>query len=398
MKKSIALIVFALLGYQGFAQFKFERKVDKVANAGWHQVIIPNQLLTKLNTDFGDIRIYDASRNEIPYLLKISQDETAQSDIPLKAYNISKKNDALFFTIKQSEKSSANQATIELNKRNYDCLVKIDGSNYEQEWFEVASMLRIVSIDDQGIQYKSNTVSWPSSNFQFLRFEVSNTSNKEFGSIALSQVVTQHGMFDSLSASVQSKTENKVTEFNFRFSESAFISKLKLQFDAGQKFYRNFTLEVLKDSVKTEKGWVPNYYTLQSGVLASFQNNFIDFNPTVLQQLRLIVYNLDNPPIKLSAAQAFSPRVSLVAQLPQGDLLLKYGNDRISKPNYDLSHFTNEIPSQLPLVRLQNEQSIAAEAAEKDTPWFKNQNWLWAAMLLILGLLGYFTFTMIRKA
>ena len=143
---------------------------------------------------------------------------------------------------------------------------------------------------------------------------------------------------------------------------------------------------------------MPNYYTLQSGVLASFQNNFIDFNPTVLQQLRLIVYNLDNPPIKLSAVQAFSPRVSLVAQLPQGDLLLKYGNDRISKPNYDLSHFTNEIPSQLPLVRLQNEQSIAAEAAEKDTPWFKNQNWLWAAMLLILGLLGYFTFTMIRKA
>ncbi|MFN7328110.1 MAG: DUF3999 family protein, partial [Bacteroidota bacterium] len=337
-------------------------------------------------------------RNEIPYLLKISQDETAQSDIPLKAYNISKKNDALFFTIKQSEKSSANQATIELNKRNYDCLVKIDGSNDEQEWFEVASRLRIVSIDDQGIQYKSNTVSWPSSNFQFLRFQVSNTSHKEFGSIALSQVVTQHGMFDSLSASVQSKTENKVTEFNFRFSESAFISKLKLQFDAGQKFYRNFTLEVLKDSVKTEKGWVPNYYTLQSGVLASFQNNFIDFNPTVLQQLRLIVYNLDNPPIKLSAVQAFSPRVSLVAQLPQGDLLLKYGNDRISKPNYDLSHFTNEIPSQLPLVRLQNEQSIAAEAAEKDTPWFKNQNWLWAAMLLILGLLGYFTFTMIRKA
>ncbi|MFN7330232.1 MAG: hypothetical protein ACK5UP_12080, partial [Bacteroidota bacterium] len=96
MKKSIALIVFSLLGYQGFAQFKFERKVDKVANAGWHQVIIPNQLLTKLNTDFGDIRIYDASRNEIPYLWKISHDDTAQSDLPLKAYTSSKKNDALF--------------------------------------------------------------------------------------------------------------------------------------------------------------------------------------------------------------------------------------------------------------------------------------------------------------
>lgn len=398
MKNSFALIVFSLLGCHCLAQFKFERKIEKVANAGWHEVILPNQVLAKLNTDFGDIRIYDTSGNEIPYLLKISQDEKTQSDIPIKAYNISKKNDALFFTIKQSEKLLANQATIELSKGNYDCLVKIEGSNDEREWFEVASGLRIVSINDQGILYKSNSLSWRSSTFQFLRFQVSNTSSLDFGSIALSREVTQRGLFDSLSASVQSRAKNKLTEFYFRFPQSKFVSKLKLEFETGQKFYRNFTLEALRDSVKTEKGWVSNYYTLQSGVLASFQSKFIEFEPTVLQQVRIIVYNLDNPPIKLSAAQVFSPRVTLTAQLPQGEFLLKYGNDQLNKPQYDLSHFENEIPSQLPPLSLQNEQLIAADVADEHTPWFKNQNWLWVAMLLILGLLGYFTFTMIRKA
>jgi hypothetical protein len=70
----VALFVFNVFNF-AHAQFNYERGVEPVVNAGWHQIQIPNTVLAKLNDGFRDIRLFSANGQEIPYLLRTALDD-----------------------------------------------------------------------------------------------------------------------------------------------------------------------------------------------------------------------------------------------------------------------------------------------------------------------------------
>jgi hypothetical protein len=181
-------------------------------------------------------------------------------------------------------------------------------------------------------------------------------------------------------------------------TQTTYLSKVKINVADGQKFYRSFVLEGAADSIKTEKGWVLNYRELYSGVMAFFRSDSLSFSPMRFKKLRLTVFNQDSAPIKIESITTFSPIVTIAAQLPTGTYTIRYGNENLNAPSYDLTHFANEIATVLPLATLGEERHLNSPNETSAVPWFKNKNWLWVAMLLIVALLGYFTFTIIRKA
>lgn len=76
---------------------------------------------------------------------------------------------------------------------------------------------------------------------------------------------------------------------------------------------------------------------------------------------------------------------------------LVYGKDYENKPNYDLAHFTDEIPDSLISLNLGEEQKIEQKEPTTKEPLFKNKNLLWGLILLIIVSLSWFSLQMIKK-
>lgn len=399
MKKTYSVcLVFVLISIVAQAQFRYQRKIAEVPTAGWHAIALPESVLTKLDRSFSDIRIYSDDRTETPYLLRISRDEISKQEVTLDTYNVSRKGTDLFFTIKLANDISINHAVINLVEENFDTYVTIEGSNDEKEWFQIDTAQRIISMADKNIRYTSNTVFWSTSRFMFLRFKIANAKSLTLSSVNFSLTTRKSGNYKMSTRAVSTATKDKATEFVSTFISTQYISKLTIEAEPNQKFYRNYQVEMLTDSFKTEKGWQRNYATLQSGVITSLRQDTIQIEPTLLNNLRVIVFNEDNTPIKITAITTWSPEVSLITSLSKGNYVIKYSNPKIGAANYDLSHFVNEIPNELTSLIIGDEEILSTEEETTEEPWFKNKNWLWAIMLLVIGLLGFFTIRMLKKS
>ncbi|MFM8911524.1 MAG: hypothetical protein ACKOE6_01240, partial [Flammeovirgaceae bacterium] len=150
--KTILSIILAWLAFGATqAQFKYERKVETASTSSWHEIQLPNSVLAKLSSGFGDIRLISDNEQETPYLLRMVGDQIQQTDVSLQPFNIVKKNGDLYFTIKTTSNETTNRATISLNNSNYDCIVTIEGSHDEKEWFTIADSMRVIAIDDRDI-------------------------------------------------------------------------------------------------------------------------------------------------------------------------------------------------------------------------------------------------------
>ena len=75
---------------------------------------------------------------------------------------------------------------------------------------------------------------------------------------------------------------------------------------------------------------------------------------------------------------------------------LYYGSNYAGQPNYDLVVFKDKIPTEAPLLSLSTEEKLTKEK-EPVSALIENKLWLWLAMGLIIGLLGFFTIRMMGK-
>jgi hypothetical protein len=173
------------------------------------------------------------------------------------------------------------------------------------------------------------------------------------------------------------------------------VVKLTVGTDEVNDFYRPFRLERLADSAKTQKGWEYFYETVSQGVLTSVDSNRFIFGYVMAKKLRLIIDHGDNSFLKIKNIALYSPAVELITRLEPGNHFLYYGNTRLNVPAYDIVHFKDKIPSvstSLPVAG--EEQLILPEKAV--SPLIKNKIWLWVLMVIIIGVLGFFTVKMMK--
>ena len=81
----------------------------------------------------------------------------------------------------------------------------------------------------------------------------------------------------------------------------------------------------------------------------------------------------------------------------QASYYLTYGNKRADRPNYDIEHFSNNIPKTLTALNLGGELTIEKDAVSTTDPLFKNKIWLWIVITIIILLLGWFSVELIKK-
>ena len=177
------------------------------------------------------------------------------------------------------------------------------------------------------------------------------------------------------------------------------VSNLKLNVNNDFDFYRSFKIEYATDSVKTEKGMQYNYAELYNGTLSSLEQSTFNFPNTIASRIKITIQNNDNRPLSISGLELKGNIFELVARFdnPTLQYALYYGNNKVAAPNYEIEKFESKIPSVLAALTIGKEQQNPAYAEKIEKPLFENKAWLWVLMAVIIALLGWFSFKMLRN-
>ena len=384
--------------------YKSKREITGV-QATWHSVILPNAMYKDLKTGFEDLRIYGISAKdtiEVPYLLKQRSDQITSNEIAFKQLNQSSNPNGYFYTFQTAETSAINQINLNFKQENFDWKLTLEGSNNNQEWFSILKDYRVLSIKNKNTDYHFTKVNFPDAKYRYFRIAIKSAAQPDLLSAKILKTDTIKGTFQEVkyqSFDIKNDADLKETSVAVNLAVPVPISYLKLNALSDFDFYRTIKIECATDSFKTEKGIQYHYTNVYEGTISSFEKPVFSFANTITSKLRITIQNNDNKPLILSGLMLKGNIYQLIARFdnPKLNYALYYGNEKALKPSYEIEKFENKIPAGLSLLTVGEEQQNPAYSIKTEKPLFENKAWLWVLMAVIIVLLGWFSFKMLRN-
>jgi hypothetical protein len=390
------LMITSFASYSQHNTFTYRRPIGQVEQEGWHNIVLPLDIFQHVKRDYSDLRILSLSggdTTEIPYLVNVKTDVIAEEELNLPIFNQSKSGKKLFFTAQIPDGKNVNTLHLNFTERNFNGHVSVEGSDDRRQWFDVAKAQRILSIHTNTVDYQATTLSFPLSAYAYLRISIEADVPLKLERAYFKNITTRQGVLKKVAVSQKVLNEKQLTSLIFTCEYPVPLNQVVIKARHNTDYYRSYYLQSVSDSVESPKGWIKHYSTLKHGYLTSLKPNEITFEPTLAHEFKLTIDNRDNPPITIDEVEVYAPEVELIANLQPGSLFLFYGNRKLSKPSYDLVYFEDKVPVERNAATLLAQETI--EQKPKLKPLFTDKLWLWGIMVLIIGVLGYFTLRML---
>lgn len=385
--------------------YRYKRELKGV-NTKWHSFAIPNDVFKNAQSGLADLRIFGVKGKdtvEVPYILEQSADQVTDRETTFNIINQSSNANGFFYTFQASTAASINQIKLSFKQENFDWKVKLEGSNDNKEWFTVLNDYRILSIKNSNTDYKFTQLDFATAKYSYFRLAIKANEQPQLNAAKILKTDTLKGVYAAVpykSYQLANDTATKQSIINVDLTNPAHLSYLKINAQSDFDFYRTLKIEYATDSFKTEKGIQYNYAPLFDGTISSLETPEFNFTSTFVSRLKITIENNDNKPLRLTSIDLRGPVYELVGRFDDATLsyALYYGNKEVNAPDYELKNFENKIPMQVTSLAVGTAQNNPAFTAEKvKAPLFENKLWLWCLMGVIIALLGFFGYKMLRS-
>jgi hypothetical protein len=407
-KTDIILIPLILLLFSytcgQMKQYNFKRDLKGITDE-WHTIVLPDSFFGRVTSDLSDIRIFgitaDHDTLEAPYILKLTTEKILHKEVNFNLINQSKNEQGYYFTFELTVENPINQINLDFKQRNFDWRLKLAGSQNQLEWFTIIDNYRILSIQNEHTNYQFTSINFPDSKYRYFRLLINSKEKPELQNAKMATNEVSAGIVRNYrikAIKIYEEKSYKQTVIDLDLESPVPVSFLKIDIKDKFDFYRPMYVDFSTDSFETQQGWKYNYSSLVSGILNSIENNEFKFNSTILQKIKIKIYNYDNEPLAIEKITVGGYVHQLLVRFSEpATYFLVYGCNKANKPYYDLDRFADKIPGTLTVLKLGEEQLIEKEKPPQIEPIFKNKFWLWAIIILIILLIGRFTVIMIQK-
>lgn len=400
---ALAYLLWSSVALAQTGSFSYQRPLSGVTDS-WHRVELPNDIFGKVSPGLSDIRILGVTEEqdtvEAPYILQQASEETTTREVPFTIINTTHNAQGYYYTLALPTDQPINRLHLDVAQANFDWKVTLEGSQDQQEWFTIVEDYRIVSVRNALTNYQFTTVTFPPAQYRYFRLRINSEKEPQLDAVKVLMQQTTAGNYRDYAIQTrqtQEKKQMQQTVVDISLALPVPVGSLKIQVADTLDYYRPLTIQYLADSFSTPQGWKYRYQTLASGTLSSLEDNPFTFGSTILQKMRLLIDNNDNQPLTLDQLEVKGYVYTLTARFAQpASYFLVYGNQAARKPTYDLARFADKIPDEAPLLKLGDEQRL--DTTPRATAPLVSQAWLWTTLVVVIGLLGWFSLKMMRKA
>lgn len=399
----ICCIFSAITVNAQIGNYTYKRKIEN-QQAEWHKIRLPEDIYQKTQHNLADLRIYGINETgdtiEAGYIIENTNDEIIQVERSFSMLNEVKKDQVYYYTFKPDQKEPVNEIFMNFSTPNYDWKINLLGSNDNENWFTILENYRMVSLQNETQHYTFSTLFFNTTDYAYYQVQIPAKENPNLQSAKITHTEIKSGVFKTYpnQISIHENKENNQTEVTIQLHELVPVNRISIFSSSSFDFYRDLDIEILRDSTKTEKGYIKNYERIHQSIYTSIHQPAYVFDNRFAQELRIIIHNGNNPEINIDSVVVSGFTHELLIRFTEpADYFFYYGNQQASLPDYDLQHFVESIPSELTYLTLGPEEITSQGTANPSEPFFKNKAWLWVLMGLVILILGWFSVKMLSK-
>jgi hypothetical protein len=307
---------------------------------------VPLDVFDKSREDLADLRLLDASGQEIPYALWIRKEVDEQSEVSGHLFNQATKGLASEVSVDLgSEAVVHNEVEIETAGTNFRRRVEVEGSDNGKDWRGLKSGDVIFGFGSQDRSVQSNRVEYPTSRYRYLRVrvfadELADRQAPVISSVRAIAAVRQKGERVSWRLATPAYQLLRyqgapASEWKIDLGARVPCDRIQLEVQADS-FSRPYQLEAIDDP--------QNVRLIASGELRRRVGEEpkpleIAFDhEEQLRKLRLVVDDYSNQTLPIGLFTAQAPARQVVFELKQASaqpLRLYFGNANATPTHYD---------------------------------------------------------------
>lgn len=429
------LLAICLLPLSLGAQvFHWESPVNAVAKDGYYRILLQPDVTSKLSMNFPDVRIYDQDNIETPYL--IYKDEATQGVDRFVTYEVSEKHYShgccSRITVKNSLGNPIDHIVLEVNNAKAQRGMTLTGSYDGVNFFALVDHFSVSSFDTYHKGERKTTsllrFDFPLTDYKYYRFNFDDWTwwwhdyNQPIfivraGYLEPTFIPEECLELPKVLITQTDSAKKKQSYVRISFPDSQYVDHLRFSIVARNKsgdYYRAATLyEIVETTEHGIKKESERY--LSSTILSSLNTNEMNLGRRRVKNLVLRINNDDNQPLIIDTVRAFQVKHYLVADLESNKrYFIRFGNDSIPAPVYDLGYFKDKIPASPEVIQSGIRKDISAKQisvvspgakkeAAAETPAklgdsiFKDKRIIWGAIGIVILLLGFMTMKMLKE-
>jgi Protein of unknown function (DUF3999) len=401
------LLGVALPAYADFArnEWQFSKPVESSTSSdGYLRVSIDGEVYRRSQRSLADLRLVDGQEKEVPYSIHSQRETTTEESYEPKIFNRALLPGAYStLTLDLAQEAESNTLVLKTSSRNFKRLVEIAGSNDRKQWFVLKSDGYIFDFSgDQKVHL--TTIKYPDSKYRYLQVKVWNGKEEPLAieGASLSRVKTTPARRAVRGVRLHSREEEAKLKATICVLDLRY-ENLPADFLTIDTPEENFSRMVEIQASNDLKGWE----SFQQGDLYRFRTDKYSVEKKALRfpemrcrYLKLVVYNHDDPPLKLAAFEVQGVEEDLVCRAQPDRYLLYYGNRQAHAPRYDFERLKNYLSlDTIPRVRLgvESENGSYRPSGPK-RPWTETQPVLfWSVLILMVFGLGAYIVRLMMK-
>lgn len=395
MKKYILILICSLLVNDGFAQKIWEADLPVVEKSDYYNIELSQEMI---GARLKYLKIFDETENEVPYFIRPA--DPIQEINNFEAFVLKSKStkDSLNIIVIDNQKTEdLNRFCVVLQEADAQKYASIRGSNDLRQWYIVKQQTEVSRLG----QYSPGNaeiliLDFPQGNYRY--YEITLWSNQgsplevhKVGKIKNSSI---YGNFVEINAAkfVQ-ENDNMEKATYLRYPEmhhTYCINKVEFFIKNKPDYYRQ---AILFDSVS---------YNREHLILSSRKDNMFymdDFFFT--PQTTITIENQQNPPLIVDSVKMYGLCRYACIYLEGGKRYHLYLNTaEEGSHTYDIEYFRDEIPIDLPTLRLLNQQySFPFEKPDvpRELSIIEQPVFLWSVIIVVGLFLLYLCVRMINE-
>ncbi len=335
----IALTVLVIKADFSPAYWEYKKQIEVNDIEGVSRVKVDAEIYNHSKLDLSDVRIINYEGEETPYRIETHESKKGTVCFEPKLYNISHKPDAYteFYLAMDEENQIINKLHIVTSDRNFRRKVEIWGSDDGVDWLKIRDDANIFSFYTEDHITALTDIKFPDTKRKFFKIVIWNKGEKPLViercwlyEERISEAPPNDITFKIISRS--DNYEKKRTEIILDVVYKNIPKKeINLKLDSDQ-YYRNVWVFGSDDA--------ENWQRINSGVIYRYnkenKNNIINLMESRSRYLKLLIYNQDDPPLKIEYISIKGEQQFIYFPVKKNEKYsLFYGNSDARKPIYE---------------------------------------------------------------
>jgi len=353
---AILITAIAVLAQSQFSSWPFYVELTGNQTAGVYQFTVPLQVMGESRDDLGDLRLFDSENHEVPYAIRTRASVNEQLEFTGHLFNeVTVASGATEATVDLGDDATEhNQVQIQTAGDDFRRRVVVEGSDSRSDWKTLVSDGVIFNFHADGKTAASNSISYPTSRYRYLRVRVYKDELSDSDPPNITGVRALKGVYDK----GQLNTWNVyVPDYQLIRNQGAHAAQWTIDLGsrvpcdrlsltiADSSFFRPFEVENFDDP-QNPRLLANGYISRRAG--DEQKPLMITFGQEEhVRKLRLQITDYSNQTLTIEGIEASAPARELVFELKQPQRLplrLFFGNAKVPEPHYD---FEKELATKL---------------------------------------------------